>query len=296
MSDIRTLASRLPFWVQVTRLDRPVGWIVLLWPTWIALLIAGRDWGFSIELWVIFTLGVILTRSAGCVVNDMTDREFDRHVKRTRTRPLATGHLSMRDALWLTVTILLGAFGLVLLTNQMTIMLSVVALALALIYPWLKRVTFWPQIGLGMAFSMAIPMAFTAYSAPLDRVVIGLMIGNLAWTLAYDTFYAMVDRDDDRLIGVKSTAIRFGQYDLVAIGIAQTIALVGFGLAFYWAGLSWIALVGWIAAAGMAIYHQRIAKTRSRDACFRAFLENHRFGACLFIGACADTLLHSLIP
>jgi len=158
---------------------------------------------------VIFTLGVILTRSAGCVVNDLTDREFDKHVKRTRTRPLATGNLPVREAVWLSVVLLLLAFALVLLTNRLTIGLSVIALALALIYPWLKRITFWPQIGLGLAFSMAIPMAFTAHGAPLDSLVLCLMLGNLAWTLAYDTFYAMVDRDDDLQIGVKSTAIRF---------------------------------------------------------------------------------------
>ncbi|MGB0226283.1 MAG: 4-hydroxybenzoate octaprenyltransferase, partial [Litorivicinaceae bacterium] len=164
MSDIRTIASQAPFWIQVTRLDRPVGWIVLLWPTWIALTLAGylAD-AFEIETWVIFTLGVIITRSAGCVINDLTDRKFDKHVKRTKTRPITTGNLHIKDAIILAVVLLLVAFGLVLQTNLETVYLSFVALGLAILYPWLKRITFWPQIGLGLAFSMAIPMAFAAY-------------------------------------------------------------------------------------------------------------------------------------
>lgn len=295
MSNISTLASRLPFWIQVTRLDRPVGWIVLLWPTWIALMLAGHQTEHQASLWVIFTLGVILTRSAGCVVNDLTDRDFDKHVKRTRTRPLATGNLAVTEAVWLSVVLLLLAFVLVLLTNQATVGLSVIALALALIYPWLKRITFWPQIGLGLAFSMAIPMAFTAHDAALDSLVLCLMLGNLAWTLAYDTFYAMVDRDDDLQIGVKSTAIRFGRFDLLAIGLSQLAALTGFGTAFYLADLSGFAALGWLGALGFAIHHQWIARTRARADCFRAFLENHRFGACLFVGASIDIMIQGLM-
>ena len=295
MSNVSTLASRLPFWIQVTRLDRPVGWIVLLWPTWIALILAGHQTEHQASLWVIFTLGVILTRSAGCVVNDLTDRDFDKHVKRTRTRPLATGNLPVTEAVWLSVVLLLLAFVLVLLTNQATVGLSVIALALALIYPWLKRITFWPQIGLGLAFSMAIPMAFTAHDAALDSLVLCLMLGNLAWTLAYDTFYAMVDRDDDLQIGVKSTAIRFGRFDLLAIGLSQLVALMGFGAAFYLANLSGFAALGWLGALGFAIHHQWIAKTRARADCFRAFLENHRFGACLFVGASIDIMIQGLM-
>jgi 4-hydroxybenzoate polyprenyltransferase len=255
-----------------------VGWIVLLWPTWIALLLAGHQTEHQPWLWVIFTLGVILTRSAGCVINDLTDRDFDRHVKRTRTRPLATGNLPVAEAVWLSVALLLMALALVLLTNPMTIALSVMALALALIYPWLKRVTFWPQIGLGLAFSMAIPMAFSAHHAPFNSQVLYLILGNLAWTLAYDTFYAMVDRDDDVLIGVKSTAIYFGR----------------FGLALSSAGLGMAAALGWLGALGFSVHHQWIARTRARADCFRAFLENHRFGACLFCGVAIDLCVQTL--
>jgi len=291
MSDIRTIASQAPFWIQVTRLDRPVGWIVLLWPTWIALTLAGylAD-AFQIETWVIFTLGVIITRSAGCVINDLTDRKFDKHVKRTKTRPITTGNLRIKDAIILAVVLLLVAFGLVLQTNRETVYLSFVALGLAILYPWLKRITFWPQIGLGLAFSMAIPMAFAAYEQPLNQVVWALFTGNVAWTLAYDTFYAMVDRDDDLQIGVKSTAIVFGRFDLFAIACCQLIALAAFTYAFWLANLSPFVIFGVIVAAGFAVQHQRIAKTRARDACFRAFLENHRFGAALFIGTVLGVL------
>jgi 4-hydroxybenzoate polyprenyltransferase len=286
MSDIRTIASQAPFWIQVTRLDRPVGWIVLLWPTWIALTLAGylAD-AFQFETWVIFTMGVIITRSAGCVINDLTDRKFDKHVKRTKTRPITTGNLRIKDAIILAVVLLLAAFGLVLQTNRETVYLSFVALGLAILYPWLKRITFWPQIGLGLAFSMAIPMAFAAYGQPLDRLVWTLFLGNVAWTLAYDTLYAMVDRDDDLLIGVKSTAIMFGRYDLLAVGCSQMVALGAFGYAFWLADLGLFTMVGILVAIGLTVRQHVIASSRSREACFRAFIESHRFGAALFFGS-----------
>ena len=291
MSSIHTLASYIPLWIQVTRLDRPIGWIVLLWPTWIALTVAGYAAAeFRLDIWVIFTLGVIITRSAGCVVNDLTDRKFDRHVKRTRTRPITSGNLSVTNGVVLAIVLFSVCLGLVLMTNTETVKLSVIALGLAIVYPWLKRVTFWPQVGLGLAFSMAIPMAFTAYEQPLDEVTWALFLGNVAWTLAYDTLYAMVDRDDDLRIGVKSTAIAFGRFDLFAIGCCQVIALTAFTYAFWLAKLSPFAIFGVIAAARFAIQNQRIAKTRARDACFRAFLENHRFGAALFIGTVLGVL------
>ena len=286
MSDIRTLASQMPFWIQVTRLNRPVGWIVLLWPTWIALTLASfKADAFNLGIWVIFTLGVIITRSAGCVVNDLTDRKFDKHVKRTKTRPITAGNLPVKDAVMLAVVLLLIAFGLVLQTNAETVYLSFVALGLAVLYPWLKRITFWPQIGLGLAFSMAIPMAFAAHNQPLDRVVWALFLGNVAWTLAYDTLYAMVDRDDDLLIGVKSTAIMFGRYDLLAVGCSQLGALVAFGYAFWLADLRQLTLVGILVAIGLTVRQHLIARSRSREACFRAFIESHRFGAALFFGS-----------
>ena len=233
---------------------------------------------------------MIITRSAGCVINDLTDRKFDKHVKRTKTRPITTGNLRIKDAIILAVVLLLVAFGLVLQTNRETVYLSFVALGLAILYPWLKRITFWPQIGLGLAFSMAIPMAFAAYEQPLNQIVWALFTGNVAWTLAYDTFYAMVDRDDDLQIGVKSTAIVFGRFDLFAIACCQLIALAAFTYAFWLANLSPFVIFGVIVAAGFAFQHQRIAKTRARDACFRAFSENHRFGAALFIGTVLGVL------
>ena len=291
MSDIRTLASQIPFWIQVTRLDRPAGWIVLLWPTWIALTLAGfKADTFDLGIWVIFTLGVIFTRSAGCVVNDLTDRKFDKHVKRTRFRPITSGNLSIKTAVILAIVLFLVCFGLVLMTNRETIKLSFVAFGFAIIYPWLKRVTFWPQIGLGLAFSMAIPMAFAAYEQPLDQIVWALFLGNVSWTLAYDTFYAMVDRDDDLRIGVKSTAIAFGRCDLVAIGCCQLIAVAGFSHSFWLAQLNSMVIFGIVGAIGFALHHQHIARTRSRDACFRAFIENHRLGAALFFGTVLGSL------
>ena len=291
MSNICTIAGQLPFWIQVTRIDRPAGWLVLMWPTWIALILAGHQYGgFDFKIWAIFTLGVILTRSAGCVVNDLTDAKFDRHVKRTKTRPITAGSLTRKDAAFIALTLLLTAFGLVIMTNKTTIILSCIALGLIIVYPWLKRITFWPQIGLGAAFSMAIPMAFSAYEQPINKVVLVLFIGNVSWTLAYDTFYAMVDRDDDILIGIKSTAIAFGRFDLIAIGICQAAALAAFSYAFWLSELNPLSLFGLGGALGFAIHHQIIARTRERDACFKAFLQNHRFGAALFMGTVLGVL------
>ena len=286
MSSIHTLASYIPFWIQVTRLDRPIGWIMLLWPTWIALTLAGKAAGeFRSDIWLIFTLGVIITRSAGCVVNDLTDRKFDKHVKRTRSRPITSGNLSVKNAVILAIFLFSVCLGLVLMTNTETIKLSFVALGFAVIYPWLKRVTFWPQIGLGLAFSMAIPMAFTAYDQPLDRIVWALFLGNVAWTLAYDTLYAMVDRDDDLLIGVKSTAIMFGRHDLLAVGCSQLVALVAFGYAFWLADLGPLTMIGILITVGLTVRQHVVASSRSREACFRAFIESHRFGAVLFLSS-----------
>ena len=282
MSKIHTLASYIPLWIQVTRLDRPIGWMVLLWPTRIALTLAGFSANeFKPDTWVIFTLGVIITRSAGCVINDLTDRKFDKYVKRTQARPITTGNLSVKNAVTVAIILLITAFFLVLQTNQQTIYLSFIALGLAIVYPWLKRITFWPQIGLGLAFSMAIPMSFTAYGQPIDRVKCGrcFLVMSPLWTMAYDTLYAMVDRDDDLLIGVKSTAIVFGRYDLFAVGCCQLTAISGFGYAFWLAELNPLSALGIFAALGLALRQHAVARSRSREACFKAFLKSHRFGA-----------------
>ena len=285
MYRLQVLASRIPIWIQLTRLDRPIGWIVLLWPTWIALVIAGHlDNHHQLKTWIIFTLGVIVTRSAGCVINDLTDKDFDRHVKRTQLRPITAGKVDSKEALWLAFLLLLIAFALVLMTNLETIFLSIIALFLAVIYPWLKRYTFWPQIGLGLAFSMAIPMVFAAHGQELSRIVWILFAANTFWTLSYDTFYAMVDRDDDLKIGVKSTAIKFGHFDLAAIAIIQIIALALFSYGLWLAELHWIFLIGVIGAIGFGIQQQIIAKDRLRENYLQAFQESHRFGAALFVG------------
>lgn len=294
LHDGHTLASQLPFWIQLMRLDRPIGWLVLLWPTWIALIYAGEMTTHSLRLWIIFTLGVIVMRSAGCIVNDYADRDFDRHVKRTAHRPLTSGALSTREAGYLLIGCLLIAVLLVLGTNWATMGLAVIALCTAVLYPFLKRVTFWPQLGLGVAFSMAIPMAFTAHEAPLGAPMVWLVAANLAWTLVYDTFYAMVDRDDDLTIGVKSTAIAFGHYDLLAIGIAQSIALACFALMMWSMSAGVTAYLGLVGAGIMMLRHLRMAKDRTREGCFRAFLDNHRLGALVFAAVALDALIRQL--
>lgn len=291
---IATLASQLPFWIQLTRQDRPIGWLVLLWPTWIALIYAGELTTHQPSLWIIFTLGVIVMRSAGCIVNDYADRHVDRHVKRTAHRPLTNGALSIREAGNLLIVLLAIAVGLVLLTNLKTMGLAVLALGAAVLYPFLKRVTFWPQLGLGVAFSMAIPMAFTAHDAPLGETMWWLVAANLAWTLVYDTFYAMVDRDDDVKIGVKSTAIAFGRFDLWAIGGAQVLALLCFAAMMHSMSAGFVAYLGVLGAALMMIRHQFLASDRSRAHCFLVFLDNHRIGALLFVAIALDVWIRTL--
>ena len=293
-TSLATLASQLPFWIQLTRQDRPIGWLVLLWPTWIALIYAGELTTHQPSLWVIFTLGVIVMRSAGCIVNDYADRHVDRHVKRTAHRPLTNGALSIREAGRLLAVLLTIAVGLVLFTNLKTMGLAVLALGAAVLYPFLKRVTFWPQLGLGVAFSMAIPMAFTAHDAPLGATMWWLIAANLAWTLVYDTFYAMVDRDDDVNIGVKSTAIAFGRFDLWAIGCAQILALGCFAAMMHSMSAGPVAYLGLLGAALMMVRHQVLARDRSRTQCFRVFMDNHRIGALLCAAIMVDVWARAL--
>ncbi|MGI9292367.1 MAG: 4-hydroxybenzoate octaprenyltransferase, partial [Pseudomonadales bacterium] len=209
---------------ELMRIERPIGVLLLLWPTLMALWIAGNGQP-SLKNILIFSLGTFLMRSAGCVINDFADRDFDGHVERTRQRPLATGRVSSREAIALFVVLCTLAFGLVLLTNQLTLMISIAALAIAALYPFTKRFTQLPQLALGVAFSFGIPMAFAAESNSVPIAVLWLMLANISWTIAYDTFYAMVDRDDDIKIGVKSTAILFGQYDRIITALFQVLAL-----------------------------------------------------------------------
>lgn len=260
--------------IELMRADKPIGTYLLLWPTLWALWIAADSWP-AVSLILIFTLGVFLTRSAGCVINDFADRKVDGHVKRTHARPLPSGRISPKEAIWLFVWLMLASLVLVLFTNIETIILAPIALLLAFSYPFMKRYTHFPQVVLGMAFGWAIPMAFTATLGyvPLEGWL--LYLAKIIWTVAYDTQYAMVDRDDDLKIGIKSTAIFFGNYDRLAIAGLQFITLIllyyiGIRLSY---GISYN--LGLIAVAGFFVYHQWLIRKRERDPCFKAFLNNH---------------------
>ncbi|MFQ3228847.1 MAG: 4-hydroxybenzoate polyprenyltransferase [Reinekea sp.] len=269
-------------YIKLTRLDRPIGTYLLLWPTLTALWIASG--GFpEVKQLIIFTLGVVFMRSAGCVINDYADRHLDGHVKRTTTRPLAQGIVSEKEALLLFAALVAISFILVLLTNKLTVYMSFIGLALAALYPFMKRHTYLPQVVLGAAFAWAIPMAFTAVEAPMLDTVWLLFTAKVLWTVAYDTQYAMVDRDDDLKIGVRSTAILFGDSDKLMIGLLQALAILTWVAAGLKAELGlfwWLAL---ILASGLMAYQQWLIRDRDRDACFQAFLNNHWVGMGLFI-------------
>lgn len=277
---------RLPFFIQLMRLDKPVGIYLLLWPTLWALWIAG-DGSPSLSNVVIFVLGVIVMRSAGCVINDYADRHVDGHVERTQNRPLAQKVITEKQALGLFVALLAVAFILVLFTNAFTIYLSFGGVVLAAMYPFMKRYTHLPQVVLGAAFAWAVPMAFAAETESLPDVVWLLYVATLTWTVAYDTQYAMVDREDDLQIGVKSTAILFGEADKAIIGFLQGTTIVTWLMIAGKINGSWPVYLAIIAASALFIYHQMLIKTRDRDACFKAFLNNHWVGACLFLGLLA---------
>lgn len=270
-------------WVQLTRIDKPVGSYLLLWPTLWALWIAGEGQPDVANV-IIFVAGVFLMRSAGCVINDFADRKIDGHVKRTVERPLATGRISAKEALMTFAVLVLLSFLLVLFTNPFTIALSVGGVALAALYPFMKRHTHLPQVVLGAAFSWAIPMAFAAQSNELNQVVWLLYMANLAWTVAYDTVYAMVDRDDDLKIGVKSTAVLFGDLDVMMVAVLKGIAVFSLLLAGNQAGLGgiyYIALAGGAAFLSWQVWNIR---SRERDICFRIFRQSHWFGFIIWAG------------
>ena len=274
--------AALPYW-QLARLDRPIGSLLLLWPTWWALWIAAQGWP-GLHLFVVFTLGVILTRAAGCAVNDFADRNIDGHVKRTNQRPLATGAATPRGALLLFAGLMLLAFLLVLTTNRLTILLSLPALVLAFCYPFAKRYTHLPQVVLGAAFSMGIPMAFAAVTGEVPAAAWLLFTANLLWTVAYDTFYAMVDRDDDLRIGVKSTAVLFGDMDRVMTASLQGMVILALLMLGSRAELGALYYTGVACAAGLFAYQQWLIRDRQRDDCFKAFLNNNWVGAAVFTG------------
>jgi len=273
---------------RLMRIDKPIGTLLLLWPTLWALWLA--DMAIPpLPVLLVFVAGVFVMRAAGCVINDFADRKVDGHVERTKHRPLASGAVTSREAKLLFAVLALVAFALVLTMNLMTILLSVVGLALAWVYPFMKRYTHLPQVVLGAAFGWSIPMAWAAVSESLPLVCWLVFFANICWTVAYDTLYAMVDRDDDLKIGVKSTAILFGRFDKLIIGLLQLATLllmawVGMLLqlnaAFYWTLML---------AAALFVYQQKLIARRERPACFKAFLNNNYVGLVLFLGVLMNT-------
>jgi len=292
------LRHRLALYLDLIRWNRPAGWLLLLWPSLSALWIAAEGWP-GWHLLGVFVLGTILMRSAGCCINDVADRDFDRHVKRTAQRPVTRGAVSVREALAVGSVLALCAFGLVLTTNAVTIVWSVVGLLVTLIYPYAKRHVSMPQAVLGVAFSFGIPMAFAAVRgeawtwAQVDATTLlqaappmawGLLLFNLFWVLAYDTEYAMVDRDDDVRIGMKTSAITLGRYDVLAVMGFYVIYLEGWVWWLQDASLGWAWGVAQVLASAQAIWHFFLIRTRSREGCFRAFRLNHWLGATVFAG------------
>lgn len=271
-----------PYW-QLARLDKPIGTLLLLWPTLWALWLASAG-APSFSLFLIFTAGVFVMRSAGCVINDYADRRFDGYVKRTASRPLPAGRLTASRALLFFLLLVLLAFVLVWQLNQFTIYLSVGGLLLAAIYPFMKRVTSLPQVVLGMAFSWSIPMAYGAVNGTLSVTCWLLFLANLLWTVAYDTMYAMVDRDDDLKIGVKSTAILFGERDRLYIALLQLATLGLLILTGWLEQLTASYFISLLLAAALFLYQQWLIRHRQRDACFRAFLNNNWVGMLIFAG------------
>lgn len=276
------LSRFAPYW-QLMRFNRPIGTLLLLWPTLWTLWIAGEGRP-SWEVVVIFVLGTIIMRAAGCVINDYADRNLDGHVERTRNRPLVVGLVAPRQAIGLFVVLCLLAFGLVLLTNELTIKLSFGGVVLAFCYPFMKRYTHLPQVFLGAAFSWAIPMAYAAQTGELPSEVWLIYIANVLWTVVYDTFYGMVDRRDDLKIGIKSTAILFGHNDRLITGTLQVmtlLALVLVGLRFE---LGLFYAISLVMVAALFSYQQYLIFYRHRKDCFRAFLNNNWVGMVIFVG------------
>ena len=284
------LSERLASYAILVRLNRPIGILLLMWPALWALWIAGAGqprW----EVVLIFILGVALMRSAGCAINDYADRDIDGWVERTRYRPLAVGVITPREALAVFFVLSLAAFGLVLLLNLQTILMSVVAVTLAAVYPFMKRYTHLPQLVLGMAFGWAIPMAFMALTEQVPDVGWLLFIAAVIWALIYDTEYAMVDREDDVAIGVKSTAILFGEHDRLMIGLLQIFMLGLLLLVGVKAELGSLYILGVALGGLMFLRQQQLIRKREPEKCFDAFLNNNSFGMIVFLGLVADYLL-----
>lgn len=275
---------------RLTRLDRPIGTLLLLWPCLMALMLAAGGMP-DLKVLIIFVIGVVVMRACGCIINDYADRNLDAHVERTQSRPLASGEISTKEALLLFVILALVAFSLVLLLNELVVKLSVVGIILTIIYPFTKRITNMPQMFLGVVWSWSIPMAYAAQTGEVPMAAWWLFAANWCWTVAYDTMYAMVDRDDDLKVGIKSTAILFGEYDRQIIGLFQIAALLCFIAAGWSADRGLLYGLGILTFVGFSSYQQMLIFGRERAPCFKAFLNNNWAGLALFIGLGADYLV-----
>jgi 4-hydroxybenzoate polyprenyltransferase len=285
--DRMPLAARLDAYRRLVRLDKPIGTLLLLWPTLGALWIAA-DGRPTLHQIVVFVVGTLLMRSAGCAVNDWADRRFDAHVKRTAMRPLATGEIPAWEALVVAAVLAFLAFLLVLTTNVTATLLSFPAVVIAIVYPFFKRFFALPQAFLGIAFSFGIPMAFAAVYDRNVALAWELLALNLFWVIAYDTEYAMVDRDDDLRLGLRTSAITFGRFDVAAVALCYAIYLVGMVVLGARLGLGAFYDIGWIVAVAFATKHVAMIRGRERGACFKAFLDNHWLGLALFAGIALD--------
>ncbi|HET7729840.1 MAG TPA: 4-hydroxybenzoate octaprenyltransferase [Usitatibacter sp.] len=289
---MKAVMARIDAYEKLVRLDKPIGILLLLWPTLWALWLAARGLPRPAVLWI-FLLGTVLMRSAGCAVNDFADRRFDAQVERTRGRPLAAGLIRPWEALAVAAVLALLAFSLVLRLNALTIQLSVAALVIAVIYPFTKRFLSIPQAWLGIAFGFGIPMAFAAATGTVPALAWALFAANFFWTIAYDTEYAMVDRDDDLRIGIRTSAILFGRHDVAAVMACHALfAAIMLGIG-HWQGYGPAYFAGIAAAAALAGYQYVLIRGRDRAACFRAFLHNNWVGAAVFAGIAADQALRA---
>ena len=279
--------DRIEQYSLLVRLDRPIGTLLLLWPTLWALWIAAEGWPDNYVL-LVFVAGVFLMRASGCAINDFADRNIDLHVARTNQRPMATGKVSAKEALWIFTVLALCAFILVLTMNTLTIYMSFVGVALAASYPFMKRYHYMPQVHLGAAFGWSAPMAFTAQANEITAMTWLIFMATVLWTTAYDTMYAMADREDDLKIGVKSTAILFGDADKIIIGMLQALLMLNLILIGTNAELGLFYYLGLVAATGFAVYQQYLIKDREPEKCFQAFLNNNWFGFSVFVGLFVD--------
>ncbi|HQZ01368.1 MAG TPA: 4-hydroxybenzoate octaprenyltransferase [Thauera sp.] len=290
MTHTMSFSDKLPHYARLMRIDKPIGTLLLLWPTLWAMWFAADGWP-PLPLLLIFVLGTFLMRSAGCVINDYADRDFDGHVERTRNRPLATGAVSASEALLLAAGLSVLAFMLLLPLNSLVIWLSLPALLLAASYPFTKRFLAIPQAYLGIAFGFGIPMSFAAILGEVPAIAWVMLLANVFWAIAYDTEYAMVDRPDDIKIGIKSSALTFGRFDVLAVMLCYAITLGLLGLIGVVAerGVAWF--VGLLVAAAIAAYHYTLIRERDRAGCFKAFRHNNWLGAAVFAGLFIDDLL-----